>query len=149
MQQVIDLAVLSAKSGGGPFAAAIVKDNEIVSLEHNSVHIDTDPSAHAEVNAIRKACQVLNTFDLAGYEIYTSCEPCPMCFGAIYWAHLSKVYYAANRHEAAVAGFDDNAIYREIALPNHQRSVLFEHVQHPDSLKAFTIWDSLENKIRY
>lgn len=149
MTQVLELAALSARSGGGPFAAAIVKGDEIIALEHNSVHIDIDPSAHAEVNVIRKACQILNTIDLSGYEIYSSCEPCPMCFGAVYWAHLSRVYYAANRQEAAASGFDDEHIYHEINLPDNQRSILFQRVDSDEKLIPFKTWDMLENKNQY
>ena len=103
---------------GGPFGAVIVKDGKVVAEASNTVTVDNDPTAHAEVNAIRKACAALGTFDLSGCELYTSCEPCPMCLAACYWAHIDRVYYAADREDAAAAGFDDSDIYREVALPS-------------------------------
>ena len=112
MRQAIALAVENVKSGGGPFGAVIVKDGKVVATGVNRVTSDNDPTAHAEVNAIRKACMLLGTFDLSGCVLYTSCEPCPMCLGAIYWAHLDKIYYGANQRDAASANFDDSYIYR-------------------------------------
>ena len=121
MRRAIVLSVNSVKTGGGPFGAVIAKDGEIIAEASNSVTLDNDPTAHAEVNCIRKATKKLATFDLAGCEIYTSCEPCPMCLGAIYWAHLDRIYYGNDRKDAAKIGFDDNFIYEEIAIdPKHR-----------------------------
>ena len=118
MRRAISLAEDNASSGnGGPFGAVIVKDGKVVAEGSNTVTVDNDPTAHAEVNAIRRACAVLGTFDLSGCELYTSCEPCPMCLAACYWAHISRVYYAAGRDDAAAAGFDDDMIYVEVAKP--------------------------------
>ncbi len=114
MRRAILLSKESVKNGGGPFGAVIAKNGEIISEASNSVTIDNDPTAHAEVNCIRKATKKLGTFDLTGCEIYTSCEPCPMCLGAIYWAHLDKIYYANDRKDAAKIGFDDDFIYQEM-----------------------------------
>ena len=112
MKRAIELSEESVRKGGGPFGAVIARDGEIIAEASNSVTIDHDPTAHAEVNAIRKAAEVLGNYDLSGCEIFTSCEPCPMCLGAIYWAHLDKIYYANNRKDAADIGFDDDFIYR-------------------------------------
>ena len=116
MQRAIDLASESVKKGGGPFGAVVVKDGKVIAESANSVTPDNDPTAHAEVNAIRLACKKLGTFMLDGCEIYASCEPCPMCLGAIYWAHIKTIYYAGTRSDAAKAGFDDDFIYREINI---------------------------------
>lgn len=149
MDRVLEMASGSAVSGGGPFAAAIVKDGQVISMEHNSVHLHQDPTAHAEVNAIRKACQVMGTFDLTGCEIYTSCEPCPMCFGAIYWSHLKTVYYAASRKDAAEAGFADDFIYEEVSLKPGERSVSFIQLQRPGATSAFDRWNENEQRVDY
>ena len=116
MRKAIELSVNSVKKGGGPFGAVIVRNGEIIAEASNNVTVDNDPTAHAEVSAIRNACRKLGTFDLTGCEIYTSCEPCPMCLGAIYWAHLDKIYYANDRKDAAAIGFDDDFIYKEIEV---------------------------------
>ncbi len=150
MQLAIDLATHNVESGkGGPFGAIIVKDGAIISKACNSVTSTNDPTAHAEVNAIREACNKLHTFDLAGCELYTSCEPCPMCLAAIYWARIDKVYVSANQHDAAEAGFDDAFLYTEFALPKEKRSI------QPITLLAklgkapFKAWIAKENKIPY
>ena len=121
MLRAIALSEESVRNGGGPFGAVIAKNGEIVAEASNCVTIDCDPTAHAEVSVIRKAAKALHTFDLSGCEIFTSCEPCPMCFGAIYWAHLDKIYYANNKKDAANIGFDDDFIYQEIALEPQKR----------------------------
>ena len=121
MRRAIALSEASVLKGGGPFGAVIAKNGEIIAEASNSVTIDHDPTAHAEVNAIRQAARELGTFDLSGCDIYTSCEPCPMCLGAIYWAHLDTIYYANNRKDAARIGFDDDLIYREMPLQPAQR----------------------------
>ena len=129
MLRAIELAERNAASvTGGPFGAVVVKDGKVIAEASNTVTVDNDPTAHAEVNAIRKACAALGTFDLSGCELYTSCEPCPMCLAACYWAHIDKVYYAADREDAAAAGFDDSDIYREVALPVDGRKIPFVHI---------------------
>ncbi len=149
MERVIETARINASNGGGPFAAAVVCNGEIVSLEANSVWSDKDPTAHAEVNAIRKASEQLGTIDLSHCELYTSCEPCPMCFGAIYWAHLGAVYFAANRKDAADAGFDDDLIYREINLISNQRKISFRETGTDIKLIPFETWKANPNKNEY
>ena len=121
MRRAIELSKMSVQNGGGPFGAVIACNGKIVAEGSNCVTLDCDPTAHAEVSTIRKACKALKTFDLSGCEIYTSCEPCPMCFGAIYWAHLDKIYMGNDRKDAAKIGFDDDFIYQEIALSPEQR----------------------------
>jgi len=117
MQKAIDLSITSVKNGGGPFGAVIVKDGKIIATNSNSVTIDNDPTAHAEVNAIRAAAKKLRTFDLSDCEIYSSCEPCPMCLGAIYWAKIDKLFFANTKADAKDIGFDDSFIYQEIEKP--------------------------------
>lgn len=121
MRKAIALSIENVKNGGGPFGAVIVKDGKIIAHGVNRVTANNDPTAHAEISAIRAACEKLHTFDLSGCEIYTSCEPCPMCLGAIYWAHLDKIYYGNNKHDAADIGFDDSFIYNEMALKPEKR----------------------------
>ena len=147
MQRAIQLSIESVRNGGGPFGAVIAKDGEIVAEASNSVTIDHDPTAHAEVNAIRKATQHLGTHDLSGCEIFTSCEPCPMCLGAIYWAHLDRIYYANDRKDAASIGFDDDFIYQEIAVPVEERQKPMESLLRSDAIKAFELWKEKEDKI--
>ena len=149
MQKAIDLSIESVRNGGGPFGAVIVKDGEIVAAQSNHVTQHNDPTAHAEVCTIRAACQKLETFDLTGCEIYTSCEPCPMCLGAIYWAHLDKVYYANTRNDARETGFDDDLIYNEIARPIEGRQIPFEQISRAEALEAFEEWKKLEGKVDY
>jgi len=134
---------------GGPFGAVIVKDGEIVSEASNSVTLDHDPTAHAEVNAIRKATQKLDTFDLEGCEIYTSCEPCPMCLGAIYWAHLDRIYYANDRKDAARIGFDDDFIYQEMPLNPENRSKQMTILLPEEAVRAFRMWEERIDKTAY
>ena len=149
MRRAIELSVQSVKSGGGPFGAVIVKDGKIIAEASNSVTKDNDPTAHAEVNAIRKAAKSLDTFDLSGCEIYTSCEPCPMCLGAIYWARLDKIYFANTRDDAKKIGFDDSFIYDEIPKPIDQRSIPTIQIMHNEALEAFKEWENKEDKIEY
>ena len=147
--RAIELSIESVKNGGGPFGAVIAKDGEIVAEASNSVTIDNDPTAHAEVNAIRKASAKLGTFDLSGCEVFTSCEPCPMCLGAIYWAHLDKIYYANNRKDAAGIGFDDDFIYDEISVPLSQRKKPIEAFMRSEAIKAFQLWNEKNDKVEY
>lgn len=149
MREAIRLANESVLNGGGPFGAVIVKDGEIVAESSNTVTIDNDPTAHAEVNAIRKACKELGTFDLSGCVIYTSCEPCPMCLGAIYWAHLKCVYYGNTKADAAAIDFDDDFIYQEIDKPIDRRSVPFINMLRNEALMSFRLWDESTDKKEY
>lgn len=149
MRRAIVLSVNSVKTGGGPFGAVIAKDGEIIAEASNSVTLDNDPTAHAEVNCIRKATKKLATFDLAGCEIYTSCEPCPMCLGAIYWAHLDRIYYGNDRKDAAKIGFDDNFIYEEIAIDPKHRHRPMQPLLGEEALEAFKLWEKSDTKTEY
>ena len=149
MRQAIALAVENVKNGGGPFGAVIVRDGEVVATGVNRVTANNDPTAHAEVSAIRAACTKLGTFDLSGCVLYTSCEPCPMCLGAIYWAHIDKIYYGANQHDAAAVDFDDSFIYRELELEPHRRNKPVENILHDEALAPFNLWREKEDKIPY
>jgi guanine deaminase len=149
MREAIRLSQLSVDNQGGPFGAVIVKDGEIVAGASNSVTMSNDPTAHAEVNAIRAAAQKLGTFDLSGCEIYTSCEPCPMCLGAIYWARLSRIYYANTRTDAQNIGFDDSFIYDEIQQPVTNRKIPCQQILNEEALVVFNQWQKMEDKIEY
>lgn len=138
-----------ATQNGGPFGAAIFKNGVLIGKGINRVTSLNDPTAHAEVNAIREACQNLKTFDLSGAEIYTTCEPCPMCLGAIYWAKIDKIYYAADRKDAANAGFIDDFIYQEISLPPDKRKLRSLQIENGEAWKIFDDWTKSENKIPY
>lgn len=149
MQLAIDLAVENVKNGGGPFGAVIVKDGEIVATGVNRVTSGCDPTAHAEVSAIRAACARLGTFTLAGCEIYSSCEPCPMCLGAIYWAHIDRLYYGCNKDDAADAGFDDAFIYKELALPPQERAMKTQTLLTEEARRAFEAWAVNDDRVDY
>ena len=149
MQRAIELSIKSVRNGGGPFGAVIAREGEIIAEGSNGVTIYNDPTAHAEVTAIRKACEKLGTFELKGCEIYTSCEPCPMCLGAIYWAHLDKIYYANDRKDAADIGFDDDFIYQEIEVKPQYRKKPSEILMREEGLEAFRIWNKKTDKIEY
>ncbi len=149
MLRAIALSENSVKNGGGPFGAVIVKDGTIIAEASNCVTIDNDPTAHAEVSAIRKATKALGTYDLSGCEIYTSCEPCPMCLGAIYWAHLDKIYYANDRKDAARIGFDDDFIYQELELKPEDRQKPSEIFMHEEARHAFDLWMEKGDKTAY
>jgi tRNA(Arg) A34 adenosine deaminase TadA len=149
MQRAIDLAAESVKNGGGPFGAVVVKDGKVIAESANSVTPDNDPTAHAEVNAIRLACKKLGTFMLDGCEIYASCEPCPMCLGAIYWAHIKTIYYAGTRSDAAKAGFDDDFIYREINIDPEKRSVPAFNFMPTEGAAVFKLWLDKEDRTNY
>lgn len=149
MRKAIELSIESVRNGGGPFGAVIARKGEIITEGSNGVTIYNDPTAHAEVTAIRKACEKLGTFDLTGCEIYTSCEPCPMCLGAIYWAHLDKIYYANDRKDAAYIGFDDDFIYQEIEVKPQYRKKPSEILMREEGLEAFRIWNKKTDKIEY
>lgn len=149
MRRAIALSEKSVMTGGGPFGAVIARNGVVVAEASNSVTIDHDPTAHAEVNAIRVACDRLHTFDLSGCEIYCSCEPCPMCLGAIYWARLDHIYYANNRKAAASIGFDDDLIYQEIGRAMADRQKPIEELLPEEGRKAFDLWRSTTNKTTY
>jgi len=134
---------------GGPFGAVIVKDGRIIAEGYNRVTSANDPTAHAEVVAIRDACRALGRFSLAGCEIYASCEPCPMCLAAIYWARLDRIYYAGSRHDAAHIGFDDAFLYREIALPPEQRAIPTTRLLAAEARAVFDAWQAKPDKVRY
>lgn len=150
MREAIRLAFHTLRRGkGGPFGAVVVKDGEIVSRGFNRVTSSNDPTAHAEVVAIRRACRALGTFELSGCELYTSCEPCPMCLSAIYWARLRRVFYANTRKDAARIGFDDDWIYREVARPIPRRKLSMKPFLREEALAAFREWDLKRDKIPY
>lgn len=150
MQEAVNAALAGMKNNeGGPFGCVIVKDGEIIGRGNNRVTSTNDPTAHAEVTAIREACKNLNSFQLDGCEIYTSCEPCPMCLGAIYWARPDKVYYGSNQKDAADIGFDDEFIYKEIPLPYKKRSIPFEQFARDIAIEAFKKWEEKEDKTEY
>ena len=149
MQRAIDLSDESVKTGGGPFGAVIVKAGKIIAEASNSVTKENDPTGHAEINAIRKAASLLKDFDLEGCEIYSSCEPCPMCLGAIYWAHLDRLYFANTQADAAEIGFDDQFIYEEIEKPFVQRKLKTAQLMRDKALKVFSNWKNFEEKIEY
>jgi guanine deaminase len=149
INRAIELATQNVTENGGPFGAVIVKDGEIIAEGVNRVSAVNDPTAHAEVQAIREACRKLNTFILSDCDIYTSCEPCPMCFSAIYWARLNCVYYAANHADAARAGFDDAFIYNEIKLKIEERKVRFVEITHEKRVAPFDEWKKFEGKVDY
>lgn len=149
MRRAIELSENSVRNGGGPFGAVIAKDGEIIAEGSNRVTIDNDPTAHAEVCTIRKACEKLGTFDLKGCVIYTSCEPCPMCFGAIYWVHLEKIYYANDRKDAGKIGFDDDFIYEEIAIEPQYRKKPSEIILQNEAINSFKMWTLKDDKSEY
>ncbi len=134
---------------GGPFGAVIVKDGKIIASGTNRVTSKNDPTAHAEIEAVRSACSLLNTFNLSGCEIYSSCEPCPMCLSAIYWARLDKIYFANTKKDAAEINFDDKFIYEEISKPLHKRKIPILKIDHDDAKKVFEEWIKKEERINY
>jgi guanine deaminase len=150
MREAIRLSIDNVREGkGGPFGAVVVKDGVIIARGANSVTATHDPTAHAEVVAIRNACKALNSFQLEGCEIYSSCEPCPMCLGAIYWARPDALYYAAGKEDAAAAAFDDQFIYEEIAKPVEARRLFTRQILRGDALAAFELWAKGEDKVEY
>lgn len=149
MMKAIELSKKSVETGGGPFGAVIVKDGIIVAEGSNCVTLNNDPTAHAEVTTIRKACTTLNTFDLSGCEIYTSCEPCPMCLSAIYWARIERIYYGCDKTDAKNIGFDDSFIYEQIELKPEFRSIPSSQILHTEALTAFQMWTDKDDKIEY
>jgi len=149
MRQAIELAIDNVRRGGGPFGALVEKDGVVVATGVNQVTRHNDPTAHAEVVAIREACRVIGSFQLAGCHLYTSCEPCPMCLGAIYWARPARVFFAATHDDAAAAGFDDSFIYRQIAIPHSERSIPMIRVLDEKSTRPFEDWVNQAHKTEY
>lgn len=150
MQAAVDLSIEKMQAGfGGPFGAVIVKDGEIISRGFNQVTTSNDPTAHAEVVAIREACKALDTFELKGCEIYTSCEPCPMCLSAIYWARIERIWYGNSRQQAADIGFDDEFLYREVGTPIDERQIPTQQLLGDEAIKAFQAWEAKEDKVLY
>ncbi|MGA3203236.1 MAG: nucleoside deaminase [Bryobacteraceae bacterium] len=150
MARAIELAIENVRSGrGGPFGAVIVKDRRVVAEGTNSVTSANDPTAHAEMVAIRAACAALGTFQLDGCDLYTTCEPCPMCLGAIYWARPARVYFAGSAADAAAAGFDDAFIARQIALPRAERKIPFIETMREESLECFRAWMEKRDRVEY
>lgn len=150
MGRAIELARAGiASNAGGPFGSVVVKDGEIIGEGNNHVTSANDPTAHAEIIAIREACKSLNSFQLTGCTIYTSCEPCPMCLGAIYWARPDKVYFACTRDDAAAIGFDDNFIYEELEKANAERQMVLLNLMRDEALAVFSEWSAKPDKIEY
>jgi guanine deaminase len=150
MERAIQLSLENVRAGlGGPFAALVARDGTILATGTNQVTAAQDPTAHAEIVAIRGACQAIRDFQLSGCELYTTCEPCPMCMGAIYWARLGKVYFANTREDAARIGFDDSFIYDQLALPVESRKIPMIQIMREQALAAFREWEKAPNKIQY
>ena len=149
MAHAIELSVYNVKRGGGPFGAVIVKDGEIVGEGFNEVTASNDPTAHAEVVAIRNAARKLQSFDLSGCTIYTSCEPCPMCLGAIYWAKIDRMYYGNTKMDADQIGFNDDFIYKEIGKPLGERQLSSIPLMREEALAAFRLWNDKSDKTEY
>ncbi len=150
MREAVRLAVANVQAGrGGPFASLIVRNGAIIASGTNLVTSANDPTAHAEVVAIREACRMLGDFRLSGCELYTTCEPCPMCLGAIYWARLDRVVYAATRDDAVRAGFDDGFIYRELCMPASERTLPMEQIEREAAQEPFRVWEMQEGRVRY
>jgi tRNA(Arg) A34 adenosine deaminase TadA len=150
MARAIELSLENVRTGrGGPFGAVVVRDGKILAECANNVTGTNDPTAHAEVLAIREACKALGAFELTGCEIYTSCEPCPMCLGAIYWARPDRVYYGNTASDAAKAGFDDSFIYKEIPLPLNQRKIPMEQMMRDEAIEGFRAWQNSSKKVPY
>lgn len=150
LQKAIDLACSNVTNAhGGPYGAIIVRNNQVIAGSGNQVTTDLDPTAHAEIMAIRSACQLINDFQLTNCILYSSCEPCPMCLGAIYWARLSAAYFACNRFDAASAGFDDSFIYDEVDKLPEQRSIVMQQLVLPNADRPFMLWNADQNKKLY
>jgi guanine deaminase len=149
LKQAIELAVENVRRDGGPFAALVVKDGIVIATGTNQVTRTNDPTAHAEVMAIREACRVLGEFQLTGCDFYTSCEPCPMCLGALYWARPARVFFAATHDDAAAAGFDDSFIYRQIEVAPAERTIPMVHVKVGDATRPFDEWVHKADKTAY
>ena len=149
MTRAIELSIESVNSGGGPFGSIIVKNDKVIAEGSNKVTLNNDPTAHGEIVAIRKACKSLNNFNLSGCELYSTCEPCPMCLSAIYWAHIDKVYYANTRNDAQKIDFDDSLIYSELLTNVKKRKIPMVPMMRDEALKVFELWDKKTDKVKY
>ena len=149
MLRAIELSINSANNDGGPFGCVIVKNNKIISEGSNKVTLTNDPTAHAEVVSIREACKKLKTFNLTGCDLYSSCEPCPMCLSAIYWSHIDNIFYANTRDDAKKINFDDSLIYSEFSKKIEDRKIPIKQMLRDEALQAFKIWSKKTNKIEY
>ena len=149
MKRAIELSIKNINKGGGPFGSVIVKDNKIIAEGANKVTTTNDPTAHGEIVAIREACKKLNNFSLNGCELYSTCEPCPMCLSAIYWARIDKIYFANTREDAQKIDFDDSFIYSEFQKDINQRKIPIFQMMRNEALEAFELWDKKKDKIKY
>ena len=149
MLRAITLSIESVKTGGGPFGCVLVKNDKIISEGFNKVTSTNDPTAHGEIVTIREACKKLNNFNLSGSELYSTCEPCPMCLSAIYWARIDKIYYANTREDARKIDFDDSLIYSELKKNINERKIPMIQIMRSDALKAFDLWDKKTDKVKY
>ena len=149
MQRAIELSIESVNKSGGPFGSVIVKDDKIIAEGYNKVTSNNDPTAHGEIIAIRQACKNINDFNLSGCELYSTCEPCPMCLSAIYWAHIEKIYYANTRDDAQKIDFDDSLIYSELLKNVKKRKIPMVQMMRDEALKAFELWDKKTDKVKY
>ncbi len=149
MKRAIELSVQNIDKGGGPFGCVIVKDNKIIAEGSNKVTLNKDPTAHGEIVAIREACRKLNNFNLKGCELYSTCEPCPMCLSAIYWARIDKIYYGNTREDAKKIDFDDSLIYSEFSKNVDERKIPMIQIMRNEALKAFELWDKKIDKVKY
>ena len=149
MKRAIELSIKSVHNGTGPFGARIVKDNKVISEGNNTVTSSYDPTSHAEVSAIRNACKKIKNFSLKGFDLYTSCEPCPMCLSAIYWSRIDNVYYANTRSDAKKIDFDDSLIYEELKKDIKKRKISMHQIMRAEALKAFEMWDKKVDKVKY
>tara|TARA_B100001996_G_scaffold333611_1_gene283306 strand:- start:111 stop:581 length:471 start_codon:yes stop_codon:yes gene_type:complete len=149
MLRAIELSINSANNDGGPFGSVIVKNNKIIAEGSNKVTLSNDPTAHAEIVSIREACKKLKTFNLTGCDLYSSCEPCPMCLSAIYWSHIDNIFYANTRDDAKKINFDDSLIYSEFSKKTEDRKIPIKQMLRDEALQAFTIWSKKTDKIEY
>ena len=147
--RAIELSIKSIKNQGGPFGSVVVKEGKIIAEGFNKVTSNNDPTAHGEIVAIREACKKLNTFNLKGCDLYSSCEPCPMCLSAIYWSHIDRIFYANTREDAKDIDFDDSLIYTEISKDKNDRQIEMVQMHREEALEAFKIWKNKDDKIKY
>ena len=149
MKRAIELSIESVNKGGGPFGSVIIKDNKIISEGYNKVTTNNDPTAHGEIVAIREACKKLKNFNLSDCELYSTCEPCPMCLGACYWSRIDKIYYANTREDAKKIDFDDSLIYEQLTKSIKERKIRMTQLMRNEALKAFELWDKKTDKVKY
>ena len=149
MERAIELSIQSVNNGGGPFSSIIVRGEKIIAEGSNKVTLSNDPTAHGEIVAIREACKKLNNFNLSGCELYSTCEPCPMCLSAIYWSRINKIYYANTREDARKIDFDDSSIYSELQKNINERKIPMTQIMRNEALKAFELWDNKTDKVKY